>query len=145
MVFLWKYVVDFLNLYLDGLALSQSGITLVLWEGLLQYKTEYFDRERISTINHQQNWLWDKIFMRGDLVIVLEHWIEFPFENITAPKKQVDKIMRLKDKFSKSIDLNPTLSDTDWIDLNDDKVKIFMEAFGEVMKDFMNKENNNSL
>lgn len=63
-IVLVKYIIDFLNLYLDGLALSPGGMTLFLWEGLLEYRTEYFDRSKIVTINHHQAGIWDKIFGR---------------------------------------------------------------------------------
>jgi hypothetical protein len=34
--------------------------------------------------------------MKGDILIRLEHGVEFPFENITNPKKQADKILQYK-------------------------------------------------
>lgn len=141
-VILGKYIIDFLNLYLDGLAFSRDGITLFMWEGLLQYKTEYFDREKIVTINHEQNGIWDKIFHRWDLLINLEQGIEFPFEAITAPKKQVDKIMRLKERFTNQ---NYSNSQSDTIQPNNDKMKAFMEAFWEVMKEFMDTKDEDNL
>jgi len=133
-----KYTVDFLNLYLDGLALSSEWLTLFLREWLLEYKTEYFDRDKIVTINHQQKWIRDKLFYKWDILINLEQWIEFPFENVTAPKKQVDKIMRLKERYHQKQDhnYNPTSTDGN----NDDRMQIVMEAFSEVVKEYIDKK-----
>lgn len=135
---LLKYVIDFLNLYLDGLALTPEGITMFMWEGLMEYKTEYFDRDKIVTINHQQNGIRDKLFGKGDLLINLEQGIEFPFENISAPKKQVDKIMRYKEMYhKKAIDEVGYEIAQDHSHSSDDHMKIVMEAFSEVVKEYM--------
>jgi len=44
-------------------------------------------------------------------MIRLEHGIEFPFEDITYPKKQAAKISQLKDRFV--LDQSDVLSDND--------------------------------
>jgi len=133
-----KYSIDFLNLYLDGLVLSSAGITLFVWEWLFEYKTEYFDWDKIVTINHSQKSIWDKIFMRWDLFINLEQWIEFPFENISHPKKQVDKIMRYKEMFSKQSKKQE--EDTNIKNKKEESMQIFMEAFWEAMEEFIIKK-----
>jgi len=140
LILLIKYIIDFLNMYLDGLALSSEWITLFLREWLLEYKTEYFDRDKIVTINHQQNGIRDKIFNRWDLLINLEQGIEFPFENITAPKKQVDKIMERKDRYHRT-EFNNIGKEfkEEYSNQPDDHMKIVMEAFGEVVKEYMEK------
>ena len=65
-------MVDFLNLYLDCLILSKDTVTLFLWEGGLEYKTEIFSWNKINTISSSQNGVWDKIWGKGDIVIKLE-------------------------------------------------------------------------
>lgn len=133
LIFFIKFCIDFLNIYLDALVLTDSGITLYLWEGLLEYKTEMFDRDRIETVSHNQKWIWDKVFMRWDVLIRLEHGIDFPFENISYPKKQAAKILQLKDKFILRSDLKEdALSDNR-------KFDILVEALGEVVKDYIDK------
>ncbi|HRX64063.1 MAG TPA: hypothetical protein P5060_03105 [Candidatus Absconditabacterales bacterium] len=129
-----KFCIDFLNIYLDALVLTESGIVLYLREGLLEYKTEIFDWERIETISHNQKGFWDKLFLRGDIMIRLEHGIEFPFEDITYPKKQAAKISQLKDRFV--LDQSDVLSDNDG---NSKKFDVLVEALGEVVKDYIDK------
>lgn len=142
-ILLFKYSIDFLNLYLDGVALSSEGITLFMREWLLEYKTEYFDWAKIVTINHYQKWLWDKLFRRWDLLINLEQGIEFPFENISSPKKQVDKIMRLREYYSrKDIDDISKELQSEHSHRWQDNMEIVMEAFSEVVKEYIDKKNN---
>ena len=83
-----KYIIDFLNIYLDWLILSQNGITMFMREWLFEYKTDFFERSKIETVSHTQNSFWDKLFGRGDLTINLEHGVEYPFETISSPKKR---------------------------------------------------------
>ena len=137
-----KYAIDFLNLYLDGLALSPEGLTLFMREWLLEYKTEYFDWDKIVTINHYQKWLWDKIFRRWDLLINLEQGIEFPFENISSPKRQVDKIMKLKEYYSQQ-PMGDSYENSDTLPWDKDNMEVVMEAFSEVVKEYIDKKNNN--
>jgi len=140
LVLLTKYTVDFLNLYLDGLALSPGWITLFLREGLLEYKTEYFDRDKIVTIHHNQKTLRDKIFAKWDIIINLEQGIEFPFEDISYPRRQVDKIMRLKEMFTNNHIQD--IKQKEDIARKDENMQLFMEAFSETMEDFLWKRSN---
>lgn len=130
-----KFIIDFFNLYLDSLILSSNWITLFLREWLLEYKTDFFERWRIETVSHTQNDLRDKIFIKWDLLIKLEHWIQFPFENVSNPKKQISKILKLKDSHllknkEEKKDLNVA---------NNEQMSILAEALSEVVKEYLDK------
>lgn len=133
-----KFCIDFLNLYLDSLVMTDSGIVLYLREWLLEYKTELFDREKIETVSHAQKGLRDKLFFRGDISIKLNYWIDFPFENIPNPKKQVDKILQLKARCSHRKEDDYSSSE------DEKKFDILVEALWEVVKDYIDKWNNDS-
>jgi len=132
--FFVKYIIDFLNIYLDWLILSETGITMFMWEWLFEYKTDFFERDKIETVSHDQNSFWDKLFSRGDLLIKLEHGIEYPFENINNPKKQAEKIMKYKNQFA------PANPDEKPNPITDDKMAIIAEALSEVVKEYMDKK-----
>ena len=137
-IFFIKFCVDFLNKYLDGLALTKNGINLYLREGLLEYKTEVFNRDRIETVSHSQNSFRDKIFMKWDIIITLEHGITFPFENISFPKRQASKILQLREENTLQ-----SLQDFEDIELKEnqnDKFSVLVEALGEVVKDYIDKK-----
>ena len=116
--FFIKYIIDFLNLYLDGLILSEWGITMFVREWLFEYKTDFFDWNKIEAVSHNQNSFRDKLFSKGDLIIKLEHGIEYPFENINAPQRQADIILKHKTQFSLK---NPIDASTP---INDEKMAI---------------------
>jgi len=131
--FFVKYIIDFLNIYLDWLILSEHGITMFMREGLFDHKTDFFERDKIETISHNQNSFWDKLFAKGDLLIKLEHGIEYPFENINFPQRQAEKILKYKAQFSLDI---PEKSNP----ITDDKMAIIAEALSEVVKEYMEKK-----
>ncbi|MBO4204208.1 hypothetical protein J5893_05360 [bacterium] len=63
------WVVSFLNLYLDCLLLSKDNLTVFLWDGILEYRTQVLDWSKINAISYTQNSLRDRIFGKGDLLI----------------------------------------------------------------------------
>lgn len=131
--FFIKYIIEFLNIYLDWLILSSEGITLFMREWLFDYKTDFFEWEKIETVSHTQNSFWDKIFSKWDLVIKLEHEIEYPFENINSPQKQAEKILKYKMQFWSDIVEKSS-------PITDDKMAIIAEALSEVVKEYMDKK-----
>ena len=115
--------------------MTDTWITLYLREWLLEYKTDHFDWSTIETISFNQKWFRDKLFKKWDITITLDHGIEYPFEDISNPKKQVDKILQLKWRFSIPVaEENP--------ELESKKFDILVEALWEVVKDYMDKDNN---
>ncbi len=135
-----KRAIDFLDAYLDCLILTKDSVILFLREGLLEYKTEVFSRNKITTISRNQNWLWDKLFGKGDLLIKLEFDTEFPFADISAPKKQAGKLTVLKESFltKQKQTIEKDLSD------DNERFNILVEAMSEVVKEYMEKNNSNS-
>lgn len=135
MILFIKFCIDFCDIYLDCLVMTGSWITLYLREWLLEYKTDHFDRTTIETISFNQKWFRDKLFMKWDITITLDHWIEYPFEDISNPKKQVDKILVLKNRFSA-----PAPAETENPELEWKKFDILVEALWEVVKDYIDKD-----
>lgn len=135
-----KRTIDFLDAYLDCLILTKDSVILFLREGLLEYKTEVFSRNKITTISRNQNWLWDKLFGKGDLLIKLEFDTEFPFADISAPKKQAGKLTVLKESFltKQKQTIEKDLSD------DNERFNVLVEAMSEVVKEYMEKNNSNS-
>ena len=103
-------------------------------EWLFEYKTDFFDWTKIQTVSHTQNSFWDKLFARWDITLTLEHWVEYPFEDINFPKKQVEKIMKYKNKFA------PVAADTISDSFGWDKMSVVAEALSEVVKEYMEKK-----
>lgn len=135
LIALVKFCLDFFDLYLDSLVLVDTGIILYLWEWLLEYKTESFDRNKVESIEFNQKWIRDKLFIKWDITIRLEHGIEFPFENVSNPKRQAEKILQYKKRFTVPvIPVDPTTE-------NEKKFDLLVEALWWVVKDYMEKNN----
>jgi len=114
--------------------MTDRWITLFMREWLFDYKTDFFERSKIEAISHNQNNFRDKVFAKGDLIIKLEHGVEYPFENINFPQRQAEKIQKYKDQFS-------VLSSDDTSNaITDDKMAIIAEALSEVVKEYMEKK-----
>jgi hypothetical protein len=56
-----RFIIEFLNKYLDSLIITPKGILIFEWEGFLHYKLQQFDRDTIESITHSQDSLSDKI------------------------------------------------------------------------------------
>ncbi len=103
-------------------------------EWLFDYKTDFFERDKIETVSHNQNSFWDKLFGKGDLLIKLEHGVEYPFENINSPQKQADKILKLKAQYELGAPAEKSNA------ITDEKMAIIAEALSEVVKEYMDKK-----
>ena len=130
-----KWVLDFLNLYLDCLILSKDHAILFLREGRLEYKTEFFSWNKINTISSSQNGIRNKIWSVGDIVIKLEFDTEFPFADVTNPKKQVSKLITLKEQF---MERQKQVIEKD-LHEDDQGFNVLVEAMSEVVKDYLDK------
>lgn len=133
-----KFCIDFCDIYLDCLVMTDTWVTIYLWEWLLEYKTDHFDWNTIETISFNQKWIRDRLFMKWDITITLDHGIEYPFEDISNPKKQVDKILNLKNRFSIQVQTEQEESELEW-----KKFDILVEALWEVVKDYIDKDKDN--
>lgn len=74
--------------------------------------------------------------MKWDITITLDHGIEYPFEDVSNPKKQVDKILQLKGRFT--VPVPEEDKELEW-----KKFDILVEALWEVVKDYIDKDNDN--
>jgi len=108
-------------------------MTLFLRDGLLKHKADFFEWDRIETVSYVHHTLLDKIFSKGDLMIKLDRDIEFPFENVSNPQKQMAKILKYKEQFA-------GLSPKKELGIDNEKMSIIAEALGEVVKEYLEKK-----
>ncbi|MDR3169017.1 MAG: hypothetical protein LBU27_04595 [Candidatus Peribacteria bacterium] len=126
------WVVSFLNLYLDCLLLSKNSLTVFLWDGILEYRTEVLDWSKINVISYKQDSLRDRIFGKGDIVIQVGN-VDFSFNDIYYPKKYVSKLMLYKKNYE----------DTQKIKIEQDlagdqkNFEVIMGALGEVIREYL--------
>lgn len=135
-----KYAITFFDKAVDCIILSNDGITFFARDWLYKYKTDFFWWDSIETISHQQNSFRDKILIKWDLKIQLEHEITYEFEEVNIPKKQAKKILKLKNKHNEKKD-NEQRPNIHHSGLEKEEVSILSEALSDVIKDYLDKKN----
>jgi len=134
----FKWLLGFLNLYLDCILISKDSLTVFLRDGILEYKTEIIDRWKISVISHNQNSLWDKLFGKWDLLIQMWNDIDFSFNDVAHPKKSASKLILNKKEFEE-IKKKKIEQDLQW---DQRQFDILVDALWEVIRDYMDNKNN---
>ncbi|MDR0651551.1 MAG: hypothetical protein LBG59_09470 [Candidatus Peribacteria bacterium] len=131
-----RWVISFLNLYLDCLLLSKTTLTVFLWDGLLEYRTEVLDWSKINVVSHRQNSLWDRLFGKGDLIIQLGNSVDFAFNDVGHPKKYATKLLLFKKNYEEEQKIKIEK------DLEGDQrnFEVLVDALGEVMKEYLDKK-----
>jgi hypothetical protein len=136
-----KYTLDFLDFYLDCLVISTGGITLFRWEWVFEYKTDYFERHTIETISHTQNSFRDKLFNKGDLSIMINHAISFPFDDVDNPRKMAKLIQHTQEKHGLRFEHE---EDEEEVAAPAADYSVLMEALGEVVQEYVQKKKKKS-
>ena len=133
-----KWILWFLNLYLDCMLISKDSLTVFLRDGILEYKTEIIDRWKISVISHNQNSLWDKIFGKWDILIQMWNDINFSFNDVAHPKKSASKLILNKKEYEE-LKKKKIEQDLEW---DQRQFDILVDALWEVIRDYMYNKNN---
>ena len=130
-----RWIVSFLNLYLDCFLLSKDALTVFLWDGILEYRTEVLDWSKINVISHRQDSARDRILSKGDIVIQLGN-IDFTFNDVAHPKKVTAKLLLFKKHYEDEQKLQIEK------DLEGDQRKfdILVDALGEVIKEYLDQK-----
>ncbi len=132
LVLLWKFMVDFFNIYLDALVLTRRGIKVFTWESLLEHKIDEFEREHLQVISFEWNTIWDKLFDKWDINVALTNNFEFSFDEVRRPNDVVKKLYYYKDKFLS----NQTEPEDSY---SKEKFDALVETLGEVILEYMNR------
>lgn len=136
-----KWILGFLNLYLDCILISKDALTVFLRDWLLEYKTEVIDWWKISVISHNQNSLRDKLFGKWDLLIQMWNEIDFSFNDVAHPKKSASKLILQKKEFEEA-KKKKIEQDLEW---DQRQFDILVDALWEVIRDYMDNKNNEEI
>ncbi len=135
------FVMRILNDYFDAMLITSVGVTILTWDGFLQYKTETVYRNSIETITYEQNGLIDVTWNIGDIIVRLEHDISFPFKHVSQPKKQAAIVAAWKEQTLRPREIVD--GDHDPINVRDEKFDVLVETLGEVIVEYMERKNSN--
>lgn len=134
----FRWLLGFLNLYLDCILISKDALTVFLRDGILEYKTEIIDRSKILVVSHRQDSLWDKLCGKGDLLIQMWNDIDFSFSDISHPKKSASKLTLHKKNYEEA-KKKKIEQDLEW---DQRQFDILVDALWEVIRDYMENKNN---
>ena len=134
----FKWLLGFLNLYLDCILISKDALTVFLRDWILEYKTEVIDWSKILVVSHRQNSLWDKLCGKWDLLIQMWNDIDFSFNDIAHPKKSASKLMLNKKDYEEA-KKKKIEQDLEW---DQRQFDILVDALWEVIRDYMDNKNN---
>jgi len=134
----FKWLLGFLNLYLDCILISKDALTVFLRDWILEYKTEVIDRSKILVISHRQNSLRDKLCWKWDLLIQMWNDIDFSFSDISHPRKSASKLT-LNKKNHDEAKKKKIEQDLEW---DQRQFDILVDALWEVIRDYMETKNN---
>ena len=78
------------------------------------------------------------MFSKWDILIKLEFDTEFPFNDVANPKKQVRKLMMMKEEFlsRQKQQVEKDLSE------DNDRFNVLVEAMSEVVKEYLDQKTN---
>ena len=96
-----KFVIDFLDIYLDSLVIVDSWVIIFYWEGLFKYNSEFIDWDIIEAIYDEQDGILD-ILLNKWKIKIKRYDQEYVFDDVTDPSKQSGKIIFYKNKFTSS-------------------------------------------
>lgn len=134
----FRWLLGFLNLYLDCILISKDALTVFLRDGILEYKTEIIDRSKILVVSHRQDSLWDKLCGKGDLLIQMWNDIDFSFSDIAHPRKSASKLTLHKKNYEEA-KKKKIEQDLEW---DQRQFDILVDALWEVIRDYMENKNN---
>ncbi len=137
----FKWLLGFLNLYLDCILISKDALTVFLRDGILEYKTEIIDRSKILVVSHRQDSLWDKLCGKWDLLIQMWNDIDFSFSDISHPRKSASKLTLNKKKYEEA-KKKKIEEDLEW---DQRQFDILVDALWEVIRDYMETKNNEEI
>ena len=133
-----KWILGFLNLYLDCILISKNALTVFLRDGILEYKTEVIDRSKILVISHRQDSLRDKLCGKWDLLIQMGNDIDFSFSDISHPRKSASKLSLNKKNYEEA-KKKKIEQDLEW---DQRQFDILVDALWEVIRDYMETKGN---
>ena len=135
-----RFIIEFLNKYLDCLIINNQWIIIFEREWFLQYKLQQFDRDSIESITHSQRSLSDRILNKWSLQLTVEHGMLINFDNVSSPSRISNDLRNNKQQHGSKYNINEDL----WnhITESSEKFEILVETLWEVIKDYMwkNKE-----
>lgn len=130
-----KFIIDFLDLYLDSVVLTKQGVNIFYWDGLLKYSNELIERSSVEWVYDEQEGLLDVLLNKG-MIKIKKLDEEYVFDDVYNPVLQTSKIIEIKEKIIKENEKKEEENNEEEID----KFDLLVEALGEIIRDYYKKK-----
>ena len=135
--FLWLllysyFLLNFLDIYLDSIAVSPTSLIIYKWYGLFKNTTDVLDLSAVESVFAEQSWLLDVLFNNWDIYIRRAGHTNV-FEDVFNPNWVASKINNLI-LLTKSTEENTENEETH-DSMDEDKIRMLAQAMIEVMKE----------
>ena len=128
----FKYVYDFLSVYLDSVVLTNKGINILVVDGFMKYRMTFFGRKSIETVDFSQNGLWDYLIDSGNLTLSVDQGERFLIPWLYQPKKQANRIQKMKYEY-----LTQMQDSLPKDEVPIDKFEMLVDTLSSVITDYM--------
>lgn len=135
-----RFLISFLNHYLDAIIITPQGLRFFYWEKLFQYHQIDCHRDHIESINHSQHSFSDKLCNKGSISIAYGEGKLVSFKTISNPNKLAKLLWEHKSAFEYRQQQQLIASLPPQQDVNNEKFSILVETLGEVIKDYMDRD-----
>ena len=128
-----KFVIDFMDIYLDSIVLTPQGVNIFLWEWIFKYSNEAIERNAIESVYDEQNWLLDMLLEKWNIIIKRIDE-EYRFEDVPKPAMMSNIIIEMKERFTSADQGDNTQNE------EKDKFELLVEVLWEVIKEYLNNK-----
>ncbi len=129
------FVINFLNIYLDSLIITPTGLIIFEWEKILEYRSETLNRQSIDNISHSQQWLRDRLLWTGSLHIWLNQWTSITLYNMPNIQRTANLLWTYKHQTDTQHQHNAFQSSPE----DNTKFELLVETLGEIIKEYTQK------
>ena len=131
-IFLYLYfLLNFLDIYLDAIIVTDSSIIVYKWYWLLKATTDVLDFDAVESVYADQSGLIDILFDKWDLYL-RRAGHENVFEDVPSPNKVASKINDLIRQFTNN---KWTEEESSEEDQKEKKVKMLAEILTEIIEE----------
>lgn len=133
----WKFIIDFMDIYLDAIILTDSWVIIFKWDWLFANKSELLHWESLVAVQDTQLWIMDIVLNKWNLSLKRSWW-EYYFDNVSHPTKRASMILDMQKKILKERWDKQEEQEEDL-----DKFDVLVETLWEVILDYVKKDKKN--
>lgn len=130
-----KFTLDFLDIFLDAIILTNYWVVIFKWEWILTYSSESVERTWLQAIFDEQSWILDILLNKWDIKIKRHDEI-YTFKNIHNPWKEKYTILQMNERIQKQLSINDESVEENNAEQWDEKIEVLLDVLKDVLMDY---------